>query len=108
MQQRNLSSNPHTRRWWTSSGRLCGPRCIPFGPTYVGEFEDATESSDLEPSNPQVVDEFRTFVRPTVHPVLTDFCRELTGISQVSSFQDGLSRVRDFLTNHKGKSVELI
>ncbi|CAL1163887.1 unnamed protein product [Cladocopium goreaui] len=28
------------------------------------------------------VDEFRTYVRPTCHPVLTDFCKELTGIQQ--------------------------
>ena len=36
MQRNNLSSNPRTRRWWTSSGRLCGRRCIPCSPTSVG------------------------------------------------------------------------
>jgi 3'-5' exoribonuclease 1 len=33
----------------------------------------------------EVVDEFRTFVRPTWRPTLTEFCIELTGISQVGS-----------------------
>ena len=30
----------------------------------------------------EVVDEFESFVRPVHHPVLTPFCRELTGIEQ--------------------------
>ena len=32
----------------------------------------------------EIVDEFRSFVRPTWRPQLTDFCRALTGITQVS------------------------
>ena len=35
-------------------------------------------ASDLEP-----VREFQTFVRPVRHPTLTDYCRDLTSISQV-------------------------
>ena len=34
------------------------------------------------PALERQVDEFRTYVRPTCHPVLTDFCKELTGIQQ--------------------------
>lgn len=30
----------------------------------------------------KVVDQFQSFVRPTLHPVLTDFCRTLTTIKQ--------------------------
>jgi inhibitor of KinA sporulation pathway (predicted exonuclease) len=30
----------------------------------------------------EVVSEFHTFVRPVVNPSLTDFCQELTGITQ--------------------------
>ena len=30
------------------------------------------------------VNEFRSFVRPTVDTTLTDFCKELTGIQQAS------------------------
>ncbi len=29
-----------------------------------------------------IVDEFQTFIRPQRHPVLTDFCRQLTSITQ--------------------------
>ena len=35
------------------------------------------------------VDEFRTYVRPTFHPELTNFCKELTGIQQ-EQLGDGL------------------
>ena len=38
------------------------------------------------------VDEFRSFVKPVVNPVLTEFCVELTGIDQV-----GWSRFVEYL-----------
>lgn len=31
----------------------------------------------------RILDEFQAFVRPVLHPRLTDFCRQLTGIRQV-------------------------
>lgn len=31
----------------------------------------------------QIVDEFHRYVRPTESPTLSDFCKKLTGISQV-------------------------
>lgn len=34
----------------------------------------------------RVVDEFRSFVKPTWKPVLSEFCKELTGITQVRLF----------------------
>ena len=34
----------------------------------------------LDSTTGQVVDEFRTFVRPQVHPSLTEFCTQLTGL----------------------------
>lgn len=39
---------------------------------------DAQNASELE-----VVDEFRTFVKPSWRPTLSNFCTELTGITQV-------------------------
>jgi inhibitor of KinA sporulation pathway (predicted exonuclease) len=30
----------------------------------------------------EIESEFRTFIRPVRHPVLTDFCTDLTGITQ--------------------------
>jgi len=37
----------------------------------------------MKASNLQVVDEFRSFVRPSWRPILSSFCTELTGITQV-------------------------
>jgi 3'-5' exoribonuclease 1 len=42
----------------------------------------------------EVVDEFRSFVRPTWKPQLSDFCTTLTGITQVSN------RLSVFLSGH--------
>ncbi|QXI31567.1 3'-5' exonuclease [Pseudomonas vanderleydeniana] len=36
----------------------------------------------IDLSSLKVVDHFQSFVRPTLHPVLTDFCRKLTTIKQ--------------------------
>jgi len=36
----------------------------------------------LEPGAWDVIDEFSSFVRPVSEPVLSDFCRELTGIRE--------------------------
>jgi len=36
----------------------------------------------LAPSTLEIVSEFQRFVRPTLEPVLSDFCKELTGITQ--------------------------
>lgn len=38
---------------------------------------------NLKASELEVVDEFRSFVRPSWRPTLSDFCTELTGITQV-------------------------
>lgn len=43
--------------------------------------EEGESTSTLE-----LVDEFRTFVRPTWKPILSQFCTQLTGISQVGVF----------------------
>jgi inhibitor of KinA sporulation pathway (predicted exonuclease) len=34
-------------------------------------------------ANLEIVDEFQTFVKPLRHPVLTEFCRQLTSITQL-------------------------
>ncbi len=53
----------------------------------------------------EIVDEFQSFVRPRHHPVLTEFCRNLTSISQsdvetADSFPDVLARHHDWLDAH--------
>ena len=40
-------------------------------------------SDDNKASQLEVVDEFRSFVKPTWRPMLSDFCKNLTGITQV-------------------------
>ncbi|EAU88160.2 double-strand siRNA ribonuclease [Coprinopsis cinerea okayama7 len=40
------------------------------------------KGQDMSASELEVIDEFRSFVRPTWRPVLTDFCKDLTGITQ--------------------------
>ena len=40
---------------------------------------------DLESG--EVVDEFQQYVQPQECPVLSDFCKDLTGISQVILYQ---------------------
>ncbi|OSD02860.1 hypothetical protein PYCCODRAFT_1444927 [Trametes coccinea BRFM310] len=54
----------------------------------------------------QVVDEFRSFVRPTWRPQLSQFCSALTGITQeqvdgAPSFPEVLDHFRSFLEKHE-------
>ncbi|KAI0637192.1 ribonuclease H-like domain-containing protein [Trametes polyzona] len=54
----------------------------------------------------EVVDEFRSFVRPTWRPQLSPFCTSLTGITQeqvdnAPSFPEVLDRFRSFLAKHR-------
>lgn len=57
-------------------------------------------------SDGSVVDEFHSFVRPTVNPYLTDFCKTLTSITQeqVNSaeiFPEVLRRMESWLRAHR-------
>ncbi|KAJ6623415.1 ribonuclease H-like domain-containing protein [Mycena sp. CBHHK59/15] len=59
-----------------------------------------------EASQLEVIDEFRSFVKPTWRPILSHFCTELTGITQdqvdaAPGFPDVLRSFRAFLTKHK-------
>ncbi|KAJ7134947.1 ribonuclease H-like domain-containing protein, partial [Mycena crocata] len=54
----------------------------------------------------QVVDEFRSFVKPSWRPSLSEFCTELTGITQeqvdsAPEFPAVLRSFRNFLVKHK-------
>ena len=58
----------------------------------------------IDVNQKKIVGEFQTYVKPTIHPKLTDFCTELTGITQdqVDSglpLRDALDRVHVFLEN---------
>src|SRR5689334_3282558 len=41
------------------------------------------ENEGTQEDKLEVVDEFRSFVKPSWRPILSDFCMELTGITQV-------------------------
>ena len=54
----------------------------------------------------QVLDTFNTFVKPQHSPVLTDFCKSLTGITQTEvdggvSFPSALAQFQEWLQSHK-------
>ncbi|KAI8639243.1 ribonuclease H-like domain-containing protein [Parasitella parasitica] len=53
-----------------------------------------------------IVDEFRSYVKPTLNPTLSKFCLELTGISQETVdespvFIDVLNQFQEFLAKHE-------
>ncbi|EMD38613.1 hypothetical protein CERSUDRAFT_105200 [Gelatoporia subvermispora B] len=67
---------------------------------------DNGEAKSLE-----VVDEFRSFVRPTWRPELSDFCKNLTGITQqqvddTPTFAKVMESFRDFMIRHGLIDVE--
>ena len=50
----------------------------------------------------KVVGEFQTYVKPTIHPKLTEFCTQLTGIKQEQvdagiPLKEAIERVHSFL-----------
>ena len=64
-------------------------------------------------SYPQVVAEWRKYVRPVHHPVLSAFCTELTGIEQASvdageRFDDVLPQALHFLHQACGDAPVLV
>ncbi|KAJ2963933.1 hypothetical protein NQZ79_g1096 [Umbelopsis isabellina] len=48
----------------------------------------------------EIVDQFRSYVKPSINPVLTEFCTKLTGITQetVDKSPDFISMLNDFQT----------
>ncbi|KAJ4488184.1 ribonuclease H-like domain-containing protein [Lentinula aciculospora] len=69
-------------------------------PVCLMRWKDDRQRRELE-----VVDEFRSFVKPSWRPTLTRFCKELTGISQLQvdsapSFMEVLQSVFQFLVAH--------
>ncbi|KAG0298966.1 hypothetical protein BGZ98_010399 [Dissophora globulifera] len=59
----------------------------------------------LDGSTLEIVDEFHSYVRPTHRPVLSDFCVQLTGITQETvdaapTFTEVLDMFEDWLTKH--------
>ncbi|KAK3845624.1 MAG: ribonuclease H-like domain-containing protein [Linnemannia gamsii] len=60
----------------------------------------------LDGSTLEIVDEFHSYVRPTHRPILSDFCKDLTGISQETvdsapTFVEVLERFEEWLTSHR-------
>lgn len=57
------------------------PRPLAVVPEQMETIEIGLVVIDLETL--EVIDEFQSFVRPQIYPVLTDFCKKLTSIQQV-------------------------
>jgi inhibitor of KinA sporulation pathway (predicted exonuclease) len=80
-----------------------------FRPNEVIEFPVVVlQLSTSAPLQLQKIAEFRHYVKPTINPILTPFCTNLTGISQhqvenAELFPTVLCRFEDFLC----KSVDL-
>ncbi|KAG6821163.1 hypothetical protein H0H93_005383 [Arthromyces matolae] len=72
-------------------------------PVCLMRWKDKT--SDLKASQLEVIAEFRSFVRPTWQPILSDFCTELTGITQeqvdeAPPFSTVLASFEKFMVKH--------
>jgi inhibitor of KinA sporulation pathway (predicted exonuclease) len=63
----------------------------------------------VEADNLKIISEFQTFIKPVRHPILTDFCRQLTSITQqqvdnaplyqiaIANLQQWLSQYSNFI-----------
>ncbi|PPQ68968.1 hypothetical protein CVT24_000357 [Panaeolus cyanescens] len=72
-------------------------------PVCILEWKDKSE--DGTAATLEIVNEFRTFVKPTWRPQLSDFCKELTGISQeqvdaAPTFSEVLVHLEAFLVDN--------
>ncbi|TFK72521.1 hypothetical protein BDN72DRAFT_869441 [Pluteus cervinus] len=72
-------------------------------PVSLLQWKDRTENCHA--SQLEVVGEFRSFVRPTWKPTLSQFCKDLTGITQeqvdiAPTFPEVLARFHKFLVKH--------
>ncbi|KAM3099230.1 exonuclease domain-containing protein [Phormidesmis sp. 146-35] len=59
----------------------------------------------ISSSYPQGVAEFQTFIRPVTHPGLTEFCTQLTSITQADvdsapKFEEAMETFEQWLTNY--------
>ncbi|CAO3659498.1 unnamed protein product [Rhizopus stolonifer] len=66
------------------------------------ENKKPKESKKLDGKTFDIVDEFRSYVKPTINPTLSDFCMKLTGITQdivdaSPIFIDALNQFQEFL-----------
>ncbi|KAF5386757.1 hypothetical protein D9615_001814 [Tricholomella constricta] len=73
-------------------------------PVCLMQWKD--RSDDQKASQLEVVAEFRSFVKPTWQPILSQFCTDLTGITQeqvdsAPSFPDVLASFEEFMIEHE-------
>uniref|UniRef100_A0A6U5ZT19 Poly A polymerase head domain-containing protein n=1 Tax=Guillardia theta TaxID=55529 RepID=A0A6U5ZT19_GUITH len=92
---------PHSHYAFIDFEATCDDR-RGFSPSEIIEFPVVL----VESASGKVVSEFHSFVRPRVHPFLTDFCQELTGIKQKDV--DSAPEFKEVLANMLVCSFRLI
>ena len=59
----------------------------------------------VEPKNLTIIDEFQTFIKPVRHPILTQFCKSLTSISQkqvdlAPTYPEAIALLKNWLSGY--------
>ena len=62
-------------------------------PDFISEI---IEIGAVKIDDDKIIEEMSLFVKPTINPILSDFCTELTSISQ-EDVDGGLSRKEEYL-----------
>ena len=57
--------------------------CVNKKKTPIFAFSVEFPAVLLDLSNGEIVDQFQQYVKPSQHKILSDFCKKLTGITQV-------------------------
>ncbi|WP_449416265.1 exonuclease domain-containing protein [Phormidium nigroviride] len=59
----------------------------------------------VEPKTLTIIDEFQTFIKPVRHPILTEFCKSLTSISQkqvdlAPTYPEAIALLKNWLSGY--------
>ena len=61
----------------------------------------------------KLIDTFHVYIKPTMNPQLTDFCKELTGITQEQVDEgihvtEAITKATEWMTKHLGDKIPLV
>lgn len=82
--------------------------CYERGKEPKGFFSEIIEIGAvvLDTKTFEIVDEYQTFIKPVVFPKLSNFCKELTTITQEQAsngkaFEDAITEIKEFYQKHQ-------